>query len=56
MKASELIEKLQTTLNGAGDIEIKIAIESNHGYKVSDVDGYKVVGDEKKGKKIWLVL
>jgi len=56
MKASELIEKLKSTIDGIGDLDVKIAIDSNHGHKVTDIDAYMVVGDSSRGHQIWIEL
>lgn len=57
MKVSELIEKLQKTLNDHGDITVVVALESTYSFKIIQIN-YYVDGDPslEKSPSAWIVV
>lgn len=57
MKVSELIEKLEKTLKDCGDINVVVALESTHSFKIQQIN-YYAEGDPslEENPSAWIVI
>jgi hypothetical protein len=56
MKATELIKKLQETVDRIGDVNVIVAVEKTKGFTEYEIGDYSVVADKEKGKQIWIEI